>query len=175
MAKFRGRTVNNQPAAQWKAIYRQCAKHEQFVVTVEPYDPKDSISDQQRKYWHAMPVKLYAQHTGNSELRAEIYLKRECGEHYFVLEATEKNLQKRGKLMFDCSKCKGLSFVPVQLPDGIYACPECHSDKIKPVFVLSKMELSIQDFNVVLDNAYEFLNAINCRCQRPDPNWKEAK
>lgn len=47
--KFKGHTVQDQPAANWKQIYRECAKHPEFIVEVRKYDPEKEISLQQMK------------------------------------------------------------------------------------------------------------------------------
>lgn len=161
--------------AAWPSIYKACTKYQQFLLHVEEYTEEALISDQQRKFWHAKPVSIYADYTGHSILMAEILLKKECGENYFILEPTEKNMQKRGRLMFECANCKQLFFLPKRNPDGVLCCDtkNCHSTFIRPVFVLSKMEISVKHFNEILKNAYDFLNGLGCNCPMPDPNWRD--
>lgn len=86
--KFRGKTINGQPAAAWKAVYRACSKHESFIVEVRKYDEAKEISLQQMRWLHCKngPIALLAEYMGVSKLIAELILKKKCGERFFVHE-----------------------------------------------------------------------------------------
>jgi len=84
--KFRGNTIDGQPAANWKQIYRQCARYERFIIEVRQYDEAKEISLQQMRYLHAVVIPALAEHVGSSELMAEILLKKKCGEQWFIQE-----------------------------------------------------------------------------------------
>ena len=84
--KYKGNTNNDQPLADWKAIYKQCRKYERFIIEVREYDPEKEISLQQMKYIHAVLVPALADYVGCSKLMAEQILKKKCGEEWFVKE-----------------------------------------------------------------------------------------
>lgn len=171
--KFRGKTENNQPLADWKAIYADCRKHEQFIVEIRKYDPAKEISNQQIKYWHAVPIMEFANYTGYSAWKAEQWLKRECGEQYFMHELKEEE-NRRGIVMFEClnQHCRDLFVIPKRGEHGVLICPQCLLDNIRLFFMASKTELSTKDFNVVLENTYDFMASINRPIQAPDKNWR---
>jgi hypothetical protein len=81
---YLGKTENNQPIANWKAVYANCAKYARFVVEVREYDEQKEISLQQMKYMHSVVFPALAQYVGCSELMAEIMLKKKCGEQWFI-------------------------------------------------------------------------------------------
>ena len=58
---FKGNTIDNQPTAKWKAVYRECAKYEQFIVEVRKFDPEREISLQQMRYMHAVVIPALAE------------------------------------------------------------------------------------------------------------------
>jgi len=84
--KFRGNTIDGQPATNWKQLYRQCARYERFIVEVRKYDETKEISLQQMRYLHAVVIPALAEHVGCSELTAEIILKKKCGAQWFIQE-----------------------------------------------------------------------------------------
>lgn len=169
---FKGKTVGNQPCAHWKHIYAECKKHEQFIVEIRKYDEDTEISDQQRKYFHAVPVKHYAEHTGHSMLKAKILLKRHIAPDLFMKNVRPKE-SRRGSIMFECTDayCKDLMYLPAQDEHGAYVCPLCHSD-VRMFFMLSIMELKIKQVNEVIKNAVDFMGSINCPIEMPNPEWR---
>lgn len=80
---FHGKTVNNQPIAQWKAICTECAKHERFTVKVEKYDEAKEISEKQMAFLHAVVLPLLSNWNGDSQQEWENRLKLECGSKWF--------------------------------------------------------------------------------------------
>ncbi len=84
MTTHRGKTIEDNPTADWKAIYAQCAKHETFVVEVRKYDANKEISRQQMAYIHAVVFPALSEYVGCSLLMAELMLKKRCGEQWFV-------------------------------------------------------------------------------------------
>jgi hypothetical protein len=177
MPSFKGRTIDGQPSAVWPKIYAACAKHDRFIVDIRKYDESAEISIQQMKYWHSTPVKLYAEHTGNSTWLSEQWLKRECGEQWFMQEVKEEE-SRRGRIMFECMNvhCRHLFTIPRR--SGVtseYVCPLCERHTIRMFFMLSKTELKVNDFIQVLQNTWDFMESINCRCPPPDPNWRINK
>lgn len=173
--KFKGHTVNNQPATNWKAIYAACRKYERFIIDVSEYNETTLISDQQRKYWHAVPVEEYARYTGHSTLQAEHILKRECGREHFFREIKE-NQTERGQVMFECLNplCKKLFTRPFRTPSGIHVCPDCKEYNFEAFFMRSKTCLTIKEMNEVIYNAVDYMSSINCPIELPDPNWRKA-
>ncbi|MCK5127223.1 MAG: hypothetical protein KAR42_13295 [candidate division Zixibacteria bacterium] len=133
MPKFRGRTIDNQPAANWPAIHRACAKHDQFIVEVRAYDEAKEISLQQMRWLHCKngPITILSEYMGVSKLIAELILKRKCGEEFFVHKI-----------------------------DG-------------ETVIASKTMLSVKDTTVWIDNIFDFMDAIGCPVQPPDPSWRQ--
>ena len=88
MSIYRGRIVNNQPIADWKAIYAQCRKHADkgFVIEVRPYSPDHEISLRQMAYYHAVILPLFSAYTGDSQHYWDHYLKLVCGSKWFKSE-----------------------------------------------------------------------------------------
>lgn len=86
MTMFRGKTFDESPAIDWKAIYAECAQHNEFVVEVRRYDPDKEISRQQMAYVHAVIFPALAEYVGCSQLMAEVMLKKKCGEQWFIKE-----------------------------------------------------------------------------------------
>ena len=84
--RFKGQTINNQPATDWRAVYRACARHERFIIEVRRYDSAAEISMQQMKYLHAVVIPALAAHIGCSLFMAEQILKKKCGEQWLVKE-----------------------------------------------------------------------------------------
>lgn len=175
---FRGKTQNSLPITLWKAIYKACCQFEQFVIEVTKFDPDKQISYQQMKWWHCQPVTLYSQHTGCSLWESEQWLKRECGEHFFMQSVCEQE-NRRGLDMWECRNpnCRHLFRVPKRTPKGLYVCPNegCFNADIRQFFMLSKTEIGIKDFNEIMKNASDFLGSINCPCPMPDKNWRINK
>ncbi len=171
MPTFHGKTIDNKPAANWQAIYQACVKYPDFLIDIRKYDAAKEISIQQMKYWHPVPVKIFAEHTGYSLWKSEQWLKRERGSHWFVHEVEEEE-NRRGQIMFECLNpaCRNLMLCPAKLR-GKYVCRECRSP-VRMFFMLSKTELSVNDFNSFLENTWEFMEEINCPCPKPDPNWR---
>lgn len=133
MTKFRGKTVDGQPAAAWKAIYKACAKYDQFVVEIRAYDEAKEISLQQMRWLHCKngPIELLAEYMGVSRLIAELILKRKCGEEFFVHKI-----------------------------DG-------------ETVIASKTMLSVKDTTEWIENIFDFMDAIGCPVQPPDPAWRQ--
>lgn len=84
--QYKGKTVDKQPACNWKAVYRDCAKYQQFIIEVREYNEEKEISRQQMAYLHAVVFPALADHVGCSELMAEIILKKKSGEQWFIQE-----------------------------------------------------------------------------------------
>jgi hypothetical protein len=125
-------------------------------------------------YWHSMPVKLFAGHSGYSNWQSEQILKRECGRNIFVKEVKE-NEKRRGQILFECqyAHCKHLFILPKKLITGSYVCPKCLRRDIEQIFMLSKTEVSIPDFCDVMKNAHDFLASLNINCPMPNKEWRE--
>lgn len=83
---FKGKTINDQPAANWPAIHKQAAKYSEFIIEVRQYDPEREITLQQMSYLHAVVYPALAEHMGVSQLMAEVILKKKCGEQWFIKE-----------------------------------------------------------------------------------------
>jgi len=170
--KFKGHTDNGNPLTNWKKIYAQCRKYHQFIIEVREYSQEAEISMAQMAYWHCMPIKLFSEHTGYTLWKSEQWLKRECGAQWFMLEV-EEECTKRGQIMFECQnpQCRQLFLLPGKLR-GKYVCRDCHSTNIRMFFMLSKTELSVNDFTQVLQNTWDFMESIDCHCPPPDPQWR---
>lgn len=94
MAKFQVQRINGQPVGSWKAIYRECLKHERAIVEVRPYDPEKEISIQQMRYLHGVVIPLFVDFTGDSAQYWENKLKLECGSQWFKPEVITIGVQK---------------------------------------------------------------------------------
>ena len=96
MPDFRTKTIDGKPCTDWKAIYKEAAKHLQSIITVKKYDPEKEVSDKQMAYLHAVVFPTFAGEYHCSVLWAEITLKRCCGEQWMVkrVEKTELILSK---------------------------------------------------------------------------------
>lgn len=126
MAKFKGHTVNNQPATNWKAVYKACAKHERFLLEVRKYDEAAEISLQQMRYLHAVVIPALADLVGCSEFMAEQILKKKCGEQWFVKEVdgdiciiskTNLSVKQTNKWLENCWDWMESIGCPVPPPD----------------------------------------------------------
>ena len=86
--KFRGKTVDGEPATAWDAVYKACAKYDRFIVEVREYNEAKEISLQQMRWIHCKngPIELLAEYMGCSKMIAELILKKKCGERFFVHE-----------------------------------------------------------------------------------------
>ena len=172
MTTFRGSTIQGQPAAKWKAIYAACAKHLEFIIEVKKYDEKRAISTLQMAWFHAVPVKIYAQETGYSKLEAERFLKMECGAEWFRRHYDDDRGQA-GEVLFECQKLHCRKHFPRPLRiEGVYYCPNCRCTDFEPLFLLSKTELKVNEFSDFMENCANFLNSLGWRCPMPDPNWR---
>jgi hypothetical protein len=170
-----GTTIDGKACAIWRDVYKACETFRRFKIEISDRD-SETTSIQQMAYWHAKPIKLYADYAGLSLWKAEQYLKRECGEHFFMHEVKE-NEKRRGQNMFEClnPNCRNLFVIPKKNSAGLYICPQCYDERICLFFMLSKTELSIADFNHVLESAWDFMESINCHCPKPDPEWRKEK
>lgn len=81
---YRGKTIEGQPAANWKAIQATCTEYPEFIIEVRKFDEQREISLQQMAYIHAVVIPALADHVGCSRLMAEILLKKKCGEEWFI-------------------------------------------------------------------------------------------
>lgn len=81
---FHTTQMDGQAAGPWKAIQAAAAKHHRAIVEVREYDPDAEVSDQQRKYWFAVPVEHYAEWTGYDKRSAERELKLKFADQWFV-------------------------------------------------------------------------------------------
>lgn len=84
MAIFYTHRVDELAAGNWKAIQVEAAKYQRAVVEVREYDPEAEISDQQRKYWFAVPVKHYADWAGYDKRSAEREIKIRFADQWFI-------------------------------------------------------------------------------------------
>ncbi len=82
--KFLGKTRDKQPAADWKAVYRECAKYPRFIIEAREYNEAREISLAQMAYFHAVVVPLFSDYTGDSKQYWENKLKIECGSKWFT-------------------------------------------------------------------------------------------
>jgi hypothetical protein len=171
---FKGQTIQNQPAAQWKAVYNECRKYPRFVVEVREYSEETEISDQQRKWLHCDngPVRqLMAE--GWSFIDAKNHLKRAYGRQWFVKYISEKNFKTvTGEAWWECQAalCNTLIHpVNIGYKDGKRSCPLCGNHKIKLIAIQSIMDKSVKTINLWFD---EIFNAMP-RLPKPDPNWKQ--
>jgi len=89
--QYKGKTVDKQPTCNWKAVYRDCAKHQQFIVEIREYNEEKEISRQQMKYLHAVIIPLFVDYTGDSPQYWENKLKLECGSKWFKPEIINVN------------------------------------------------------------------------------------
>ncbi len=174
-----GTTINGRAAALWKDLYKACEQFHRFKIEVTDAE-LETTSDAMMAYWHSMPVKLLAQHTGYSLWKSEQWLKRECGKvgikgkNVFVNKVTE-NEKRRGQILFECdyAHCRHIFILPKKLVTGAYVCPLCLRRDITQFFMLSKTEVSIPDFCDVMKNAHDFLASLNINCPMPDKEWRE--
>lgn len=66
MPRFKGQLVDGKAAADWKAIYAACSKHERFIVEVRKYDEQAEITRNQRAWWKGVLLPALAKDTGDS-------------------------------------------------------------------------------------------------------------
>lgn len=170
MAEFRGKMAEGQPITDWQQIRELCKKYHDFIISVKRYDEKAEISQQQRKYWYAVPVKLYAEYVGCSKWMAELRLKTMYCAEYFIREI-EPEPSKDGQTMFSCNSCKNIFMKPV-INKKKMVCSSCHSDKINPFYLLSIRALSISDMNSAFENVWEGMAEDGWSCPPPDKNWR---
>ena len=103
---FHGETIDGQPAANWKVIQDEAARHKRFTITVEDYNEEREISNQQMAYLHVVVFPLIAETYHMSELEAEDHCKLFCGEKWFVKKIDTKwiRLSKRVLTTKNCNK-----------------------------------------------------------------------
>ena len=91
--KFEGFTTDGEPATNWKAIHRICARYYRFIIEVRKFDPDREISLQQMKWLHCEngPIALFAEYMGFSVEESQRDLKRKQGRQWLVEEVTEDN------------------------------------------------------------------------------------
>lgn len=94
------------PLCAWQAAYNEAARHDKFIVIVEPYDEQKEISRQQMKYLHGVVFTTFAREMFCSKLWAEITLKRSCGEEWLIkrVDNTEIILSKTVLTPTQCSQ-----------------------------------------------------------------------
>jgi len=84
--KFRGQTIDGQPAARWDQVHKACSKHARFIIEVRKYDEAREISLQQMAFLHAVVIPLFVDYTGDSPQYWQNKLKLECGSKWFKVE-----------------------------------------------------------------------------------------
>lgn len=176
---FKGKTNDGEnpilTGRKWSEITAACKKLKSWAIEVIDRGELD-ISEQQMKYWHAVPVNIYAEYTGTTLWKAEQLLKRECGENYFV-HKLKNSETRRGQVMFECKDplCRNLFRIPVRMKNdyGTFLCPICLKNQLEIIFMLSKTELKVSEFNDVLENTWDYLESIGCKCPPPDPEWRK--
>ncbi len=168
-----GQTIQGKAAANWPVLYKICEQFHRFKIEITDRD-LETTSDAMMRYWHAMPVKLFAEYSGFSTWQSEQILKSKCGRDIFVKEVKE-NEKRRGQILFECqyAHCQHLFVLPKKLITGSYVCPKCLRRGIEQIFMLSKTEVPISDFCDVMKNAHDFLASLNINCPMPDPKWRE--
>lgn len=117
MPIYLGKVVDNQPQANWKAIYAECKKHKDkgFIVEVREYDLDKELSYKQIRWWKGVLLKALARDTGEPESKCEAVLKLTVmpdefqpikvkvgeNEYTFIPSITKLSTKKMSKLMME--------------------------------------------------------------------------
>ena len=152
-----------------------------MIIEARPYDKKIHTSHQQMKYLHCDngPIKLFSEYQGSSVHEAELFLKRECGEHLFVrplgMSTMDSLAGKIGKAYWECTNSACRKLAELQLIAKNKRCLNCNSDKHRLIMILSKTELTTKQTNEWIESMYSFLSSsdIDVRVQMPDADWNK--
>ena len=175
--KFEGFTTDGEPATNWEAIHRICARYYRFIIEVREFDLDREISLQQMKWLHCKngPIVLFAEYMGFSVEESQRDLKREHGRQWLVEEVTEDNCNiVEGQVFYECqySFCKRLIH-PFLLIGRSKICPFCQSELLLLINIKSKKSISVKQTNGWIKNISAFMESINCRMELPDPKWQQ--
>ena len=84
--QFVSKTIDGQPAADWKSIQKAASMHKRAMITVESFSQDREISLQQMKWLHGAAIPYLAEKWGHSHLWTENWLKVTCGTDLFDVE-----------------------------------------------------------------------------------------
>ena len=114
---YRGTITNNQPIANWKAIYSECRKHTEkgFIVEVREYDPDKELSNRQIRWWKGILLPALSKDNGFTESKWEAILKLAVmpdefkpvtvqvgqNEYTFIPSITKLSTKKMSRLMVE--------------------------------------------------------------------------
>ncbi len=83
--KFRFKKLESgQHYGNWEGLQKAIQAQPDVIVEVRKYDQQKEISLAQMAYLHSVVFPALAEYMGTSQLAAELYLKAECGEQFFV-------------------------------------------------------------------------------------------
>jgi hypothetical protein len=77
MSLYKGTVMEDQPRANWKAIYAECRKYKDkgFIVEVREYDYDKELSNQQIRWFKGVLLRNLSKDTGDSKQWWETRLK----------------------------------------------------------------------------------------------------
>lgn len=117
MSLYKGTVIEDQPRANWKAIYAECRKHKDkgFLVEVREYDPDKELSYKQIRWWKGILLPALSKDNGFSESKWEAILKLTImpnefqpidikvgeNEYNFIPSITNLSTKKMSKLMME--------------------------------------------------------------------------
>ena len=180
MQVFYGHTTEEGPACDWSAIIGEAGNYDRFVIEIKPDD--DGARQYAWLHCEAGPFKVYADYQGCSAYEAELLLKRECGEQWFVIDINDSNWDKlgdklRGKLYYECLSpvCQRLVQPKMIIKrNGYKCCPHC-GKMVKLIFIKSKTMLTKKQRTSWIENMIDFLDGEGCSVMPPDPEWRKNK
>ncbi len=140
-------------------------KGDKMMIEMRKYDKQREISKKQMDYIHCEdgPIAKYAAKFYYSHEEAELYLKRECGEHLFICELTGETWFGMCKVKsvgyFECKSplCKKLIHKEnIRCKDGKRVCPKCGTEA-RVIAIASKTELTTKQCKEWIDSMFTFL------------------
>lgn len=64
--EFKGKTIDDKPAADWPGIQKACAQHERFVIEVRDWDDERELSMQQIRWFKGILLPSLSKDNGDS-------------------------------------------------------------------------------------------------------------
>ncbi len=180
MQVFYGHTTEYGPVCDWNAIQGEAGNYERFVIEIRPDD--EGLRQYAWLHCDEGPFAIFAKDQGCSVHEAELLLKRECGEQWFVIDITEANWHQlgdrlRGKLYYECLSpvCHRL-IQPNKVAKikGQKCCPHC-GKAVKLIFIKSKTMLTKKQRSSWIENIIDFMDLMGCRVMPPDPEWRKNR
>lgn len=140
MSLYKGTVMEDQPRANWKAIYAECRKHTKngFIVEVREYDRDEELSNQQIRWFKGVLLPSLSKDTGDSKQWWEARLKLmvmpddfvpievSTGEnvYHFIPSISNLSVKKMNEFIEGCvahlrdEEIYGDRFLWVTLPDS---------------------------------------------------------